>query len=407
MPRTYVPVRTGWAFGVVAFFFVILILHNSRRLAASGSLLQFPTKVKAPETQGQDRLLDDIYNSTLGFEKIMVVSLPSRTDRRDGMVLQSALTHMSIDFIDGLSGSAVPEKAIPKIENMGHIVDAELGSWRGHMNAIQEVIRQNLSSALIMEDDADWDIRLKEQLRGVALATRALTQPLIGYPDAYADPTYPKPANKSASVVTEIPFEKLPRTEPPKISPYGDDWDVFWIGHCGQTFPHNDNLELPKGRVIRHKDVTVPEKKHLESLYIKPFVLKNDYPDHTRAVHHSQWGTCTLGYAISQRGARNILFQLGLKGANAPFDLMLRAFCDGEPGRGKNKCLTTQPSLMEHYRPVGPYKDESDIKSGVEGFRTEGETKMIRWSVRLNTEKLIKGEPDLIDKYPDAEEKKE
>ncbi|EQK97462.1 glycosyltransferase family 25 protein [Ophiocordyceps sinensis CO18] len=134
-----------------------------------------------------------------------------------------------------------------------------------------------------------------------------------------------------------------------------------------------------------------------------PFLFKEHYPDHTRAVHHSQWGVCTLGYAMSQRGARELLLELGLKGANAPFDLLLRTFCNGDAGRGANKCLTTQPSLMEHHRPVGPSKDDSDInEEGGEGFRSVAETRMIRWSVRLNAEKLIKGEPP-VDQYPDTD----
>lgn len=166
----------------------------------------------------------------------------------------------------------------------------------------------------------------------------------------------------------------------------------------------NDNPELARGRVIRHSDVAVPEKRYLQNLFVSPFILKDDYPDHTRAVHHSQAGVCTLAYAVSQRGARKLLLELGLKQADEPFDFLLRKFCDGNRGRGQHQCLTTQPSLMEHYRPVGPLKDESDIKEGPAGFRTEGETAMIRWSVRLNAEKLIESEPDLVDQWPDSTE---
>jgi hypothetical protein len=72
------------------------------------------------------------------FEKIFVVGLPSRTDRRDGMVLQAALSNMSIEFIDGVVGSEVPDKAIPKAKGRERLKDASIGSWRAHMNAIRE-----------------------------------------------------------------------------------------------------------------------------------------------------------------------------------------------------------------------------------------------------------------------------
>ena len=74
----------------------------------------------------------------LQFEKIFVVGLPARTDRRDGMVLQAALSNMEIEFIDGVAGGEVPDKAIPMNKGQKRLKDASIGSWRAHMNAIQE-----------------------------------------------------------------------------------------------------------------------------------------------------------------------------------------------------------------------------------------------------------------------------
>jgi hypothetical protein len=72
------------------------------------------------------------------FEKIFVVGLPSRTDRRDGMVLQAAVSDLSIEFIDGVWGDEVPDKALPNFRGHDRLPDPSIGSWRGHMNAIQE-----------------------------------------------------------------------------------------------------------------------------------------------------------------------------------------------------------------------------------------------------------------------------
>lgn len=39
------------------------------------------------------------------------------------------------------------------------------------------MIEQRISLALILEDDADWDIRIKRQMRDFAKASRLLVQP--------------------------------------------------------------------------------------------------------------------------------------------------------------------------------------------------------------------------------------
>lgn len=54
-------------------------------------------------------------------------------------------------------------------------------------------MRRDLASALILEDDADWDVRIKDQLYDFALTSNALTQPLSSNPSKYADSTFPTP----------------------------------------------------------------------------------------------------------------------------------------------------------------------------------------------------------------------
>ncbi|KAH9987114.1 glycosyltransferase family 25 protein, partial [Xylariaceae sp. FL0662B] len=349
-------------------------------------------------------LIDDINNNTLGFQQIFVVGLPSRTDRRDGIYLQAALSNLSVEFIDGVNGKDIPDKAIPVTSDHEPMNSASLGSWRAHMNAIQEVVRRNLTSALILEDDVDWDIRIRRQLHDFALSTHALTQPLKGSPGYYADPTYPTPSAKSPGKIPDIPFDHLPNTEPPSVSPYGDNWDLLWVGNCGFHFPFEDNKKIPKGRVIHSNDETVAQKRYLWALNI-PFTLKEKYPQHTRAVHHVQEGVCTLGYAVTQRSAQKLLYEVGLKDVSAAFDLLLRYFCEGEEGRRYHNCLAIQPSLFHHHRTPGPISAESDMEDHGDGFREKGYTDMVRWSVRLNADALLEGgnESDFEDQYPDTD----
>lgn len=66
-----------------------------------------------------------------------MISLPSRTDRRDGMVLAAAVSNIRLEFVDGVNGADIPDKSIPSLSS-GRLKDADVGAWRGHMNAIQE-----------------------------------------------------------------------------------------------------------------------------------------------------------------------------------------------------------------------------------------------------------------------------
>jgi hypothetical protein len=45
---------------------------------------------------------------------------------------------MEVEFIDGVAGKNVPDKAIPKETKHDRIPDDLIGSWRAHMNAIKE-----------------------------------------------------------------------------------------------------------------------------------------------------------------------------------------------------------------------------------------------------------------------------
>ncbi|KAK0634390.1 hypothetical protein B0T17DRAFT_566896 [Bombardia bombarda] len=322
------------------------------------------------------------------------------------MLLQAALSDVKLDFIDGVLGKDVVDKAIPvTAPDQKRLSDAVVGSWRAHMNAIHEIVRLNISSALIMEDDVAWDIRLKDQLRNLALSSQALTQPLRGSSSSsapsYADITYPKPGPNSPDVVPEISLDRLPATVAPKVSPYGDDFGLLWLGHCGMHFPTPDRKQIPKGRVIQLGDETAPQRRYLWSLN-QPFTLKEKYPEHTRAVHHVQEGVCSLAYAVTQKAARQLLHEIALKGVTDAFDILLRFYCEGAKGRAYHRCLTVQPSLVNHWKGIGPNSALSDIGNH-KGFTDRASADMTRWAVRQNVDALFEGRTDYFDEYPDKE----
>jgi GR25 family glycosyltransferase involved in LPS biosynthesis len=354
------------------------------------------------------------------FQHIFAINLPSRTDRRDAMTLAAALTELDITWIDGVAGKDVPDKVLPGDPNdrqPGFTVGNK-GSWRAHMNVLQRwgvpaarvanpgslmwdhrIAQQNITSALILEDDADWDVRLKQQMQVFAQAARAFTQPSNGQTLA---------EQYSAEPGTEFPVTQSPPVSLPQVTPYGESWDVLWLGHCGTEFPVSTAPNKASTlRVTIPDDLTVPPPRHLKA---HPFALQDtlaqEYPPHTRVVHASSRTTCTQAYAVSQQGARKLLWRFGLQTLTTGWDLMLRDWCDGvytDPGAGTTGttlgsgrgrapvCVTVQPPLFSHHYGKGA---ASDIMAPGGGFvnKEKEMTPYVRLSVRLNMERLVAGE---------------
>ncbi|KAK3661688.1 hypothetical protein LTR56_000177 [Elasticomyces elasticus] len=313
-----------------------------------------------------------------------------------------AMTGLDFEFVDGvteINNHTLPPGADKVGLNLGG-----LGNWRAHMNVNQKIVRDNIASALILEDDADWDIRIKSQMRDFAKATRLLVQPLRGTSDSFMDPTYPQPNPDAQPSSFDIKGDD-PTLEP-STSPYGDldRWGMLWIGHCGCRFPIASDGNVPLGRAVIADDETVPEQQHVD-MQFGDRQLQSQYPAHTRVVSRSRVNTCTLGYGISQTGARQLLYEMGVHKLSGTTDMMFRAICDGVQGRRLMTCLSVQPQLFQHHRPVGTRAYESDISDPGErpGHNDQAFTRNIRWSTRLNLEKLVAGETDYIDLFKDGE----
>jgi hypothetical protein len=227
-----------------------------------------------------------------------------------------------------------------------------------------------------MEDDLDWDVRLKDILHDYARSSTALLNSTYG---------------------TTLRFANLPLNPAYSASPYGDGWDVLWLGHCQM------GLNEKGARVIHFDDDTVPETQHLRfwnATFRSPLAI---YPNHTRVVMPSSQGACSLAYAVSQAGARRILHSLGLEQLDTAFDLMLAKFCDGSADRHAHKCLGVLPQIFDQHRRKGFVSGDSDVGYGedLNAVREMAETPNIRWSVRLNMEGILQGKTTYEDQFSD------
>ena len=66
-----------------------------------------------------------------------MVGLPERSDKKDATTLAASLTDIDLEWIDGVDGASIPEKALPYGEAVHRMKTTHLGCWRGHMNAIR------------------------------------------------------------------------------------------------------------------------------------------------------------------------------------------------------------------------------------------------------------------------------
>jgi hypothetical protein len=241
--------------------------------------------------------------------------------------------------------------------------DSNLGSWRGHINAMQEIVQGRLGSALIMEDDMDWDVNLKKQLYHLATAGKQLQ---VGW------------EQESATAGAH--------------SPYGEHWDMLWFGVCASTFDEHlpEWLQIPPEqkdarKVLIFNDPTVPPEQHVKGNL--SFSWEN-YPPQTRIVFVPGDNICSYAYALSYSGAVKALQYLGLEGQHKPFDNHLSDLC--RVRANGMRCISITPSLFVHHKPKGNTDGDSDINGpGAGGVREVGFSENILYSTRLNLRNLI------------------
>lgn len=302
----------------------------------------------------------------------------------------------------------------------------------------------------------DWDIRVRQNLQRFALASRVLASShdifasfpnlksqIQRHPNAETEDTAFKIIDtiNLPHTVPSLPLveayskthQKSMRSKGGHFSPYADPdtWDILWLGHCGAGMPrapkapssglkHHTPI-TPANLVLTHSnDDTVPVGRYLKAHPFQggPDALATTFAPHTRIYHRSTGGElCTVGYAVSQRGARRLLHQFGIKGWNGIFDSEMGRWCAGEDpemgpnypksppreNQGKDRvCLTSQPPIFAHHHPM---QGESDIGGLGGGYARKYETKYLRYSVRMNMEKIVQGagERELTDQWPNEE----
>ena len=161
-------------------------------------------------------------------------------------------------------------------------------------------MQRNFDTALIVEDDIDWDVSLLGQTVRIARAVRQ--------------------------------FTNVPEHDP---TPYGHEWDVLWLGHCAETFDHGESIIFDDPTAITSEKYSGWTKSSVEQI-----------PSGKRVVAWANSPVCSFAYALTRQGATKVLDWTG-RGQGEAFDIMMMMGC-------KNrilKCITVNPEIIHQYFP--------------------------------------------------------
>ncbi|KAK9367560.1 hypothetical protein V1509DRAFT_626308 [Lipomyces kononenkoae] len=283
------------------------------------ALVVLPTRFSAKTSK--IALASTAWNQTLGFGKIFYISMPYRTDRQDAMNLLASTSDLKITLINGVDGDGISPKAVPDKADLRPSV---LGCWRAHADAWRYVLDNNLETALILEDDIDWDENIHQIFQDLSLQMQDNKLRLV-------KPTAHERAH----------------------APYGLDWDILFTGQCLDS-AHPDYRDL----VQVYDDPSVPSRESTQSSfldYMGSLGVTGDDVGKKRLLSPAYGPACTMGYAITRKGAQRLLLNLSYLGLRGPVDNdMAWTLRDG-----KIRGYSITPPLFSAWR-VGGQKD-SDI----------------------------------------------
>ena len=154
------------------------------------------------------------------------------------------------------------------------------------LNSMSRIVAEKIESALIMESDADWDMRIKKIMAGVG---------------------------EGAQQFVDWPFGVSRRQG---VFPYGDSWDVIWIGHCG-CYNHVNH------RIYSWNDSSVPSQEDSFNFAASP--LEEQHHPGTRTVFPFTNCVCSTAYAISYAGA--VKLEQELSNGSLNLDIHLATSC--------------------------------------------------------------------------------
>jgi hypothetical protein len=135
---------------------VLEMLHNGK-----SSTLKPPPRL---QLEDYDDGSPQVANATLDFGKIFVLNLEAREDRHDEMALIAAATGLEFTYVPGVNSKTLETQAMPDTYGTKSVIlePGHLACYRGHANIWRQIVEEGIETALILEDDGDWDLNIRE-----------------------------------------------------------------------------------------------------------------------------------------------------------------------------------------------------------------------------------------------------
>lgn len=336
--------RTIWSIVVLVGFIVTLTMHR--------------------QYANDHRQLASIQNSTLGFQQIFAIGMPDRKHKHDAQLLAAQQTGLKLTFARGVPWKEVPENEWiddTKIQETKNHGAGLIGAWRAHMDVLERIVEEDIQTALIIEDDADWDVFVKEQMPAFAEAVLAL---------------------------------QGTRPGSSKTSPYGDDWELLWPGACQLAKALDDQY------YVVDNDTTAAPPWHRWLWYGGPEELSRK---NTRITFRPSYAVCTTAYAVTNAAARKLLARVGLHAFKDAHDTQFGRMCGGVDNEPPLKCYTTWPPLFAMHRFEGLNAKDSDIWGQGAGSHPEYSFSLVYSAIR-NIPRIQWGNDTVVSQYEDVDE---
>ncbi|OCL04837.1 glycosyltransferase family 25 protein, partial [Glonium stellatum] len=224
-------------------------------------------------------------NATLGFGAVVAVS-HATSPRRRALVFAANMTGIDLTIPDQPAWTDADVEAFRSPEG-SRIKKGSALAWMGHLNALEWFLSTDLETAIILEDDVDWDIHLRTSQ--IPLAAAAIRQLLTQHP--------PTPANNNNSSRSHSSHKNPPQTYWGPLS-----WELLFLGHCGDFFPAST---LQDSAFLAYADGSLMPAARLHTM-TAAFLRSLGMPEHVRLAHRSRWPLCTFAYAVTRASAARI-----------------------------------------------------------------------------------------------------
>ncbi|KAJ1954411.1 hypothetical protein EC988_002449 [Linderina pennispora] len=239
-------------------------------------------------------------NATLGFQKIFVLNMPARHDRLRNMRALASYHRLKLEFVRTFGERESNELA----RTLDYPINGtHLACYLSHLNIYKHMVEYNIETALIVEDDIDVELDLKDR-------------------HAYI-----------MSKVHEV---------------YGRDWDMLYLGRC--TFDSNEPAKVVPTLVANGTRYAVDPSERARYLQRDLSLFESEYP------------MCLHAYAVTRECAKrlSVLLQERLKSVGKDIDLILAVGARA----GVSTILGTSPP---YFVQVGRQELPSDLTAIADG----------------------------------------